>query len=284
MKQYKSHKTVEAAKIIAWQRTSHGKVHFEIDGGENGNDVLELSAEVIARGEPACGDYLKYSDDYYSWSPASAFEDGYTAIEPEFGARSQAAEKGRLLSDEASKLASDRLKVVDINTKKPEPEPDIPVTLNSRIAMAQICKEAGEFVQPGMNPLWALAWQDLARAADRLDLMMLRTEVVEDINRSEGRPNNDGADEFKTVWIPTIQDGSGEIYMLADPARFGGGMKTSHIDEAVQCDEVSMCKVICNAENDVRRKTNGGEYYAESYRVTPDGSELPNNIGGNAAE
>lgn len=35
----------------------------------------------FARGEPAIGDYLvKYEDGYLSWSPAKAFEDGYTKI------------------------------------------------------------------------------------------------------------------------------------------------------------------------------------------------------------
>lgn len=82
--QWQSHKIVHAAKIT-------GLIYGL--GGE-GIHSVRLEAPMIppsqefqvpenfaARGKPQVGDYLvQYDDGYVSWSPAKAFEDGYTRI------------------------------------------------------------------------------------------------------------------------------------------------------------------------------------------------------------
>lgn len=41
--------------------------------------VITVTTDLIARGAPVVGDYyVQYADGYKSWSPAKAFEDGYT--------------------------------------------------------------------------------------------------------------------------------------------------------------------------------------------------------------
>lgn len=40
-----------------------------------------VTNQMISRGVPRIGDYfVKYKDSYESWSPAKAFEEGYTKI------------------------------------------------------------------------------------------------------------------------------------------------------------------------------------------------------------
>lgn len=46
-------------------------------------DVLEVSPAWLRRHLPVVGGYVvRYEDGYTSFSPAKAFEDGYTLIEP----------------------------------------------------------------------------------------------------------------------------------------------------------------------------------------------------------
>jgi len=76
---WKSHKVVEAEKIV--------RLIFD-DESQIANVVLEpkeaifdVPNEIFARGTPEPGDYLvKYEDGYISWSPAKAFEEGYTLV------------------------------------------------------------------------------------------------------------------------------------------------------------------------------------------------------------
>ena len=43
--------------------------------------VITVSKSLIARSGPKVGDYfVQYEDGYQSWSPATAFKDGYTRI------------------------------------------------------------------------------------------------------------------------------------------------------------------------------------------------------------
>lgn len=91
---WRCHKLVRAAKIKAVVYDSGITVAgFGIVAGP-GNAILvrlEGGAEVpidgsvlFARGAPDIGDYLvRYEPDgYLSWSPAKAFEDGYTLVAP----------------------------------------------------------------------------------------------------------------------------------------------------------------------------------------------------------
>jgi hypothetical protein len=78
MKTYRSHKIVQAAKIISATRGGDGKWTLGLEGGY----IVTLDQAVTARYEPQAGDYLvKYPpDDYLSISPGKTFEDGYTEI------------------------------------------------------------------------------------------------------------------------------------------------------------------------------------------------------------
>ena len=84
---YRSHKIVQAAKILEIQGYSDGS-------GANLLCLADLSAETGAMIEigvtrayflkhqpKAGGYYVLYPDGYESWSPAEAFEEGYTKVE-----------------------------------------------------------------------------------------------------------------------------------------------------------------------------------------------------------
>lgn len=82
MQRYKSHKVVEAAKILDFVVAEDGAI-FVLDGQELGELVTGewIMKQVGPRGDVASlvgGYFVRYSDDYASWSPASAFEQGYT--------------------------------------------------------------------------------------------------------------------------------------------------------------------------------------------------------------
>jgi len=76
--QYKSHKTVRAAKITAIQ-------DIDVDGallalGEIGGTVTK-NREWISKHTPEVGGYyVVYDDGYASYSPGTAFENGYSKI------------------------------------------------------------------------------------------------------------------------------------------------------------------------------------------------------------
>ncbi len=80
MKKYKSHKIVEAAKIEKISGdygTVHGATLHFVGGG-----ALLVSRAYLNKHEPNVGGYyVRYPDGYASWSPADAFEAGYTEIE-----------------------------------------------------------------------------------------------------------------------------------------------------------------------------------------------------------
>lgn len=79
MKQYKSHKIVEAAVISGYTGDA---VYIYIYEGEKDAVKVDVPENFYARGFPASGDYLvRYSDGYLSWSPKAAFEDGYTPLD-----------------------------------------------------------------------------------------------------------------------------------------------------------------------------------------------------------
>ena len=80
---WRSHKVVYGDKIT---EIRHGAadVNSEFTGD---SWLLECSAlipetnSLVARGAPSVGDYyVQYEDGYQSWSPAKAFEEGYTRV------------------------------------------------------------------------------------------------------------------------------------------------------------------------------------------------------------
>lgn len=85
MKRYRSHKVVEAGKIeriygkgeILANRVvscSGGDWVLQVEGG----DLVNLAAKH----DPEVGGYfVRYEDGYTSYSPAAAFEGGYTELE-----------------------------------------------------------------------------------------------------------------------------------------------------------------------------------------------------------
>ncbi len=76
---YKCHKVVKAGKIVALSPVPLMTVVVEdVNGAEC---KVEMPDNAWARGCPAVGDYIViYEDGYKSWSPAKAFEDGYTRL------------------------------------------------------------------------------------------------------------------------------------------------------------------------------------------------------------
>ncbi len=95
MKSYRSHKVVQAAKIEKMaDADAENRWAWEVEGGE----ILQMTPEwltsrvgggVITDHEElhrkAIGGYfVQYEDGYTSWSPAEAFESGYTEIPEPF--------------------------------------------------------------------------------------------------------------------------------------------------------------------------------------------------------
>ena len=77
--QYKSHKTVEALKIKEIIRIPEGGATIVPENENFGS--FTVSEEFMAKHNPSEGGYhVRYSDGYESWSPADAFEEGYTEL------------------------------------------------------------------------------------------------------------------------------------------------------------------------------------------------------------
>jgi hypothetical protein len=88
MPRYRSHKQVWALKIAAIKRDGEGEDR-ETDGSavitpvEIGYAPFKVSGEYMRKHTPEVGGYyVVYPDGYASWSPAGAFEDGYTPATP----------------------------------------------------------------------------------------------------------------------------------------------------------------------------------------------------------
>lgn len=85
MKRYKSHKVVEAAKIVGFRTPNGTSDHFElVFKPEETHSVPAAWVEKHADlGQPESlvgGYFVRYADGYESWSPAEAFENGYTEM------------------------------------------------------------------------------------------------------------------------------------------------------------------------------------------------------------
>ena len=86
MPKYKSHKIVHALKIAAINRQVTDD-NCEDDGGrmitpaDEGFAPFRVSHEYVRKHSPMVGGYyVVYEDGYVSFSPAAAFESGYTRI------------------------------------------------------------------------------------------------------------------------------------------------------------------------------------------------------------
>lgn len=89
MPRYKCHKEVHALKIKA---VTHNSVLAQLSGNESDGSALivpedegyaefRVDAEYVRKHNPQPGGYyVVYSDGYKSFSPAEAFEDGYTRL------------------------------------------------------------------------------------------------------------------------------------------------------------------------------------------------------------
>lgn len=74
---YKCHKEVRAAKIDIVEHLESGSVKLHFAKYES----IEVDGEWLAKHHPfAGGYYVVYKDGYTSYSPAEAFEEGYTLV------------------------------------------------------------------------------------------------------------------------------------------------------------------------------------------------------------
>lgn len=82
---WQSHKQVFGDKIVEIRDRADDPLRSASDSRwqwvlEHGG-VITVSHGLIARGAPVVGDYyVRYDDGYESWSPAKAFEEGYTLL------------------------------------------------------------------------------------------------------------------------------------------------------------------------------------------------------------
>ena len=85
MQRYRSHKIVEAGKILSEDKDySDGAVDLELNDGAFLVDREWYDKHSDGRAKSLVGGYfVRYEDGYVSWSPAEAFENGYTLIEAE---------------------------------------------------------------------------------------------------------------------------------------------------------------------------------------------------------
>ena len=87
--EYQCHKRVHADKIVGIQFNGHDAYILRLDQSDDvtikGNwvDKAILSTPSGQYSELVGGYYVVYADGYESWSPAEAFESGYTKIDHE---------------------------------------------------------------------------------------------------------------------------------------------------------------------------------------------------------
>lgn len=78
MPQYRSHKKVWALKLNSAEAIGN---EILLVPDEDGYAPIRVPAAIGARYMPKPGDYfVQYEDGYQSFSPAKAFEEGYTRI------------------------------------------------------------------------------------------------------------------------------------------------------------------------------------------------------------
>lgn len=82
MPKYRSHKTVWAMKITGIEpQAENGTTGLLCETPEGFKSRIEVTQEYQAKHKPEIGGYfVQYQDGYKSFSPAQAFEEGYTRI------------------------------------------------------------------------------------------------------------------------------------------------------------------------------------------------------------
>jgi hypothetical protein len=84
---WKSHKIVQADKVVGVEKRPVGEQAIKDDTFLlwllEGGGAAFISHELRRRGgkDPIGGYLVIYEDGYQSWSPAEAFEEGYTRLE-----------------------------------------------------------------------------------------------------------------------------------------------------------------------------------------------------------
>lgn len=81
MPKYKCHKEVSALKIkeVDYEREPNHEAVLTFE--EKGFDPVKVSREYARKHAPEAGGYfIIYEDGYQSFSPAEAFENGYTKL------------------------------------------------------------------------------------------------------------------------------------------------------------------------------------------------------------
>lgn len=78
---YQCHKIVRAAKVVSAEHLSNNEFYLtlELPGGEAAHAHWR-SGKPTNAGQLVGGYIVQYDDAYESWSPAAAFESGYTLI------------------------------------------------------------------------------------------------------------------------------------------------------------------------------------------------------------
>lgn len=78
--QYRSHKTVRAARIVAIPLADDGRT-LMVDRGDGTTVEVVPEHAYFAKHQPQVGGYyVVYADGYRSFSPAEAFEAGYSLL------------------------------------------------------------------------------------------------------------------------------------------------------------------------------------------------------------
>lgn len=81
MPRYQSHKKVWALKIKELKPRSPDDGTLRCTPEESGYADFILDAAYVIKHNPSVGGYyVVYEDGYSSWSPAKAFEEGYTRV------------------------------------------------------------------------------------------------------------------------------------------------------------------------------------------------------------
>lgn len=114
---FKSHKVVEAAKIAEISapsdQTSNGSLVLE------GAEAVFPPASYFEKHDPQVGGYyVVYEDGYASFSPAEAFESGYTSVDD--GAVDELAEANDHLQAAQNTIVSQTLRIFDLERANEE--------------------------------------------------------------------------------------------------------------------------------------------------------------------
>ncbi len=77
--EYKCHKVVTAFLIASTEPMSNGQIRLV---GADPAHAIIVGSDYVDKHRPQIGGYyVRYHDGYQSWSPAAAFEGGYTLVD-----------------------------------------------------------------------------------------------------------------------------------------------------------------------------------------------------------